>query len=145
MYNFVNNLNVNTYFIFFVSISGILGFILSIYVTYKSSSISKTLNHITAAQNYNKYKTKFAARFKGYKDSILKDDLKTRQIVHAILEDIYKFEMQYEILLSLKDLSKLFFIKLYLKKNFDKVDFDKVCAYLDFLIGRCYKEEEENK
>lgn len=145
MYNFINNLNANTYFIFFVSISGILGFILSIYVTYKSHSISKTLNHITAAQNYNKYKAKFAARFKGYKDSILKDDLKTRQIVHAILEDIYKFEMQYEILLSLKDLSKLFFIKIYLKKNFDKVDFNKVCSYLDFLIGRCYKEEDENK
>ncbi|CAB1242533.1 conserved hypothetical protein [Clostridiaceae bacterium BL-3] len=142
MYNFINNLNTNTYFIFLVSISGIFGFTLSIYVTHKSSSIAKTLNHILAAQNYNESRTQFVARFRGYKDSILKDNLKSRQIIHDILEDIFKFETQYKILLAQKDLIKLFFIKLYLKKNFNKINFNKICIYLDFLIGRCYKKEE---
>ncbi|GAA0735615.1 hypothetical protein [Clostridium oceanicum] len=142
MNTFIINLNNNIYFLFAVSLSSLLGFMLSIYVTYKSHNISKILKRMETIQAYNESKTQFAERFKGYKDSILKDNLNTRQILHSILEDIFKFEIQYRILLSKTDFIKLFFIKFYLKKKFKKVNFDKVCNYLDFLIGRCYKKEE---
>jgi hypothetical protein len=109
---------------------------------YKSSSIAKILKHMTTAKKYNTSRTQFIERFKGYKLSILEDDIKTKRLVHDILEDVYKFEVQYKSLLSVPDLIKIFFFKKYLRKNFNKISFDKVCNSLDFLIGRFHKKEE---
>lgn len=143
LYTFIYNLNIHPYFVFFVSISSILGLFISVYLIYKSSSIAKILNHMTTAKDYNTSRTQFIERFKGYKASILKDDVKTKLLVHDILEDIYKFEVQYKSLLSKSELFKIYFFKLYLRKTFNKLNFDKICNNLDFLIGRFHKREEE--
>lgn len=95
------------------------------------------------AKDYNLNKITFIERFKGYKSSILIDKLYTKQLIHDILEDIFRFEVQFKPLLTKTDLIKTFFIKQYLKKDFHKISFDKICNYLDYLIGRNYKKEDE--
>ncbi|SMC19359.1 hypothetical protein SAMN02745134_00809 [Clostridium acidisoli DSM 12555] len=142
MYTFIDNLNKYPYFLFLTSISSIIGLLLSIYLIYKSNSIAKTVKSISISKDYNNNKDKFVNKFKVYKVSILEDDIKTKTIIHDILEDIYKFENLYKILFSNYELIKIYFIKIYLHKDFNKINFDKVCYKLDYLIGRFNKRED---
>ncbi|MBX4265899.1 hypothetical protein [Clostridium estertheticum] len=143
MYKLIDNINKHPYFLFSASFSSILGLLLSVYIVYKSWNISKLLNHMETAKDYNLCRTQFIQRFKGHKSSILIDENYSKQIVHDILEDVFRFEVQYKPLLSNIDLFKFFFIKHYLKKRFNNINFDKICNYLDYLIGRNYKKEDE--
>lgn len=142
MLNNIKYLNQHPYFLFLASISSILGLLLSIYLIYKSTSIARILKQMSISKDYNKKRTEFINKFKVYKNSILIDDVKNKNIVHDILELIYNAENQYRTLFSKFELFKLYQIKKYLKQDFSKIDFDIVCFKLDYLIGRFNKRED---
>lgn len=143
MYTLIDNLNKYPYFLFWASISSILGLLLTIYLIHKSTNIVKVLKLMSISKDYNKNRNEYIKRFKIYKISIIDDNVKTKSIVHDILEAIYKFENQYGILFSKFELFRIYQIKNYLKQDFSKVDFDIICFKLDYLIGRFNKREDE--
>lgn len=142
MYNIIKNINENAYFILFISICSIAGFLLSIYLTVKSHNIAKILEKMSMAKDYNKKRIFYIDRLKGFKTSILEDNIRTSTILHNISEDIYSFETLYKPLLTKRDTFEIWKLKFYLRKKPAKIDFDRVCFELDYLIGRFHKKED---
>ncbi len=143
MQSFIISFGTDPNLLGYASISSILGFILTIFVMIKSRGIAKTLLRMELAKDYNENRNTYIGRLKVHKNSILEDDIKTRTIVHDILEDIFKFEAQYNPLLSRFDKIKIWITKRYLMKEYSKINFDIICNKLDYLIGRFHKKEEE--
>jgi hypothetical protein len=130
----------NEYFSLIVSLSGIFGFILSVWLLIKSNSINKTLKIISQKEDYNKNRNLFADRFSGFKDSILQDNDHSSRLFHSILEDVYRVEKEFHSIFSIHDKWTFLLIKHELKK--DSRNIQKICTYLDYVTARLRIKED---
>lgn len=137
---FLTSANSNPAFTFLVSCAGILGFLLSIYLSIKSNSISKQLKIISAKKEYNMEREIFSNRFKGHRSSIIDDNNHSRQLIHLILEDVYSLETKYTEILRINDKIKLIILKH--QANSKKPNFEKICGCFDYLIARLQIKED---
>lgn len=140
----INKLIAFTQSSFFISISsycGILSFLISIYLSIKSSKMKSSIKTLLLTQEYNRSIADYKSVFRGYKSSILNDDIKTSLLLNDILEWIVQYERKFHLIFPLKDKIDIFFFKLYLKRNINKVDFDRICTYLSNLIGTMITKE----
>lgn len=124
-----------------VSVTGLIGFIMTVIVAIKTKNISKKLEFITTAERYNDNKTRYREKLKGHKDSI--DDFGlNKQLVIDILIDVRSFLAEYKLILSYPELFKIKFIIIrYLESNYYELDSHKINQYLAYIIGRLSKEE----
>lgn len=140
--NLILDLNNSALFTFIVSITGLIGFIMTIFVAIRTKKIDVKLEHITAAKSYNRNKVKYREKFKGHKASIDNSGL-SRGLVTDILADFYSFREQYKIILSYPEKFKINFVIIkYLESNYYKLDSHKINQHLAYIIGRLSKEEK---
>ncbi len=135
-------MNSNPIFIFVVSLSSFLGFMLSVWLLIKSHSINKTLKIISQQEVYNTNSKLYADRFSGFKESILIDGDNSSSLFHRILEDIYRVEKEFHSLFSLREKLTFLLLKHELKKKTKNTD--KICTYLDYFIGHLRIKEDHH-
>lgn len=123
-------------------ICSILGCGLSIYLMFKTHSISKTLNRIKVSKRYNRERKAFIEKFKGYQESIISDGNTTRRLVSDILTDLAIIETVFSPVLSIWDKCKICAFQRLLRGRHEKIDFQKVSQLISNLIGRLSKKED---
>ena len=64
-----------------VSLTGIIGFVLTIFVSIRTSKISKILKHNQLTDQYNKERQAFQRTFEGHRNSITVDGLRSNKLL----------------------------------------------------------------
>lgn len=122
---------------------GIIGFILTIFVSVKTKKISKILKYNDVISTYNSERTAYQNTFEGHRKSIIDDNIKTNVILKDILKNVEGYRVKFYEILSLREKIDLHLFKKLLKKEANDVDFNKVCNYLAALSGRLSKKENK--
>ncbi len=128
------------------TISGIVGFILTIVVAIKTANINKVLKYNRITEQYNDDRMSFQRSFDGYKTTIIVDKLKTENLLKDILTKVESYRANFDEIISVREKITLnLFIRI-LKKDFNEIDesdWNKICNYLAKLSGRLTKKEEQ--
>ena len=128
------------------TISGIVGFILTIVVAIKTANINKVLKYNRITEQYNDDRMSFQRSFDGYKTTIIVDKLKTENLLKDILTKVESYRANFDEIISIREKITLnLFIRI-LKKDFNEIDesdWNKICNYLAKLSGRLTKKEEQ--
>ena len=142
IYNFFKFFGTNEIMLGITSLVGIIGFVLTIFVTARTAKISKILKYNDVTSLYNKERTAFKKTFEGHKQSIIEDGIKTDTILKNILQNVEEYRTKFFEILSIREKIMLWFFMRLLKKKDSEVDFNKVCNYLAILSGRLSKKED---
>lgn len=67
-----------------VSLTGIIGFVLTIFVSIRTSKISKILKHNQLTSQYNKERLAFQRTFEGHRNSIIVDGLRSNKLLKDV-------------------------------------------------------------
>ena len=128
-----------------VSLTGIIGFVLTIFVSIRTSKISKILKHNQLTSQYNKERLAFQRTFEGHRNSIIVDGLRSNKLLKDILQNVEEYRAKFGEILSPSDRFSLFKFSLLLRKETDKVNYNKVSNYLALLSGRLSKKEDKHR
>ena len=126
-----------------VSLTGIIGFVLTIFVSIRTSKISKILKHNQLTSQYNKERLAFQRTFEGHRNSIIVDGLRSNKLLKDILQNVEEYRAKFGEIMSLSERYSLHNFSHILRKETDKVDYNKVCNYLALLSGRLSKREDK--
>lgn len=124
------------------SLTGIGGFILTVFISIRTSKISKILKYNQVTSQYNKERLAFQRTFEGHRKSIVEDGIKSDKLLKDILQNIEEYRAKFDEILSPKDKITLFRFSQILKKETEKVNYNKVSNYLASLSGRLSKKED---
>ena len=124
------------------SLLGIVGFALTVFVSIRTAKISKILKYNQVTSQYNKERLAFQRTFEGHRKSIVEDEIKSNKLLKDILQNIEAYRLKFGEIMSLKEKITLFFFSQLLKKESDKVDYNKVSNYLATISGRLSKKED---
>lgn len=124
------------------SIAGIVGFVLTIFVSIRTEKITKILKYNQITSQYNKERAGYKKAFQGHIESIINDGIQTDAILKNILQNVEEYRLKYGEILPIKEKITLFFFIRQLKKKASDVDFNKIANYLAKLSGRLSKKEE---
>lgn len=94
---------------------GIIGFALTIFVAFKTRSISKELERIKTARKYNRSGLLYRETFKGHLETITKDEICDRQLVN-LLGDLKGYKHSFHSIFILEDRITIFRLERHLKK-----------------------------
>lgn len=123
-----------------VSVTGIIGFILTIFVSMRTAKISKILKYNEVTSRYNSERLAFKKAFGGHKESILQDGIKTEKLLKDILENVEEYHAKFDEIFTMREKYILWRLTRLLKRRVEKVDFNKLCNYLAIISGRLSKE-----
>lgn len=124
------------------SLLGIVGFALTVFVSIRTAKISKILKYNQVTSQYNKERLAFQRTFEGHRKSIVEDEIKSNKLLKDILQNIEAYRLKFGEIMSLKEKITLFFFSQHLKKESDRVDYNKVSNYLATISGRLSKKED---
>ena len=124
------------------SLLGIVGFGLTVFVSIRTAKISKILKYNQVTSQYNKERLAFQRTFEGHRKSIVEDGIQSNKLLKDILQNIEAYRMKFGEIMSLKEKITLFFFSQLLRKESDKVDYNKVSNYLAAISGRLSKKED---
>lgn len=133
----------NEVFLGISSLCGLVGFVLTIAVTAKTSRISNLLKYNEITSRYNKERLGFQKTFEGHRESIMKDGIKSDRILKEILKNVESYRVQFSKILTIKEKITLLMFMHLLKKEREYVNFNSVCNYLATLSGRLSKKEDK--
>ena len=141
--DFLKFLGTNEIILGICSLLGIIGFILTLIVTFKTSKIAKVLrfNHVT--ETYNKERLGFQKTFEGHRASIIDEGIRTDKILKNILSNVEAYRAKFDDILSFHEKHTLNAFVNILKKPAEEVDFNTVCNYLAILSGRLSKKGDK--
>ena len=125
------------------SLVGIIGFVLTVFISIRTAKIGKILKYNQVTSQYNKERLGFQRTFEGHRKSIIEDDLKSDKLLKDILQNIEAYRTKFGEIMSFKEKTTLFLFSQLLKKKSEKVDYNKVSNYLASLSGRLSKKEDE--
>jgi hypothetical protein len=125
------------------TLTGIIGFILTIFVSIRTSKINKILKHNQLTSQYNKERLAFQKTFEGHRNSIIADGLHSNKLLKDILQNVEEYRAKFGEIMSLSERYSLHNFSHILRKETDKVDYNKVCNYLALLSGRLSKREDK--
>lgn len=120
----------------------ILGFILTVFVSIRTSKISKILKYNQITSQYNKERLAFQKTFIGHRNSIVEDNLRSDKLLKDILQNVEEYRTKFGEIMSIWEKFTLFMFIQLLKKESDKVNYNTVCNYLAILSGRLSKKED---
>ena len=141
--NFLEFLGRNEIVLGICSLLSIIGFALTIFVSFKTSKIAKILKYNQVTETYNKERKSYQNVFEGHRQSIIEDDIKTDKILKDILKTVEAYRLNFGDILSFRErMSLAKFIRI-LKKSAYYVDFNEVCNHLATLSGRLSKKEDK--
>lgn len=142
MTDFLKYCGTNEVVLGITSLTGFIGFILTILVSIRTAKINKILKYNEVTSLYNRERTGFKKAFEGHRQSIIEDEIRTDAILKNILQNIEEYRSKFAQILSIKEQFTLWCFVRLLKKESSKVDFNKVCNYLAILSGRLSKKED---
>ena len=122
------------------SLVGIVGFVLTVFVSIRTSKISKILKYNQVTSQYNKERLAFQRTFEGHRKSIVEDGIKSNKLLKDILQNTEEYRIKFGEIMTLKEKITLFKFSQILKKEASKVDYNKVSNYLASLSGRLSKK-----
>lgn len=125
------------------SLAGIFGFVLTVLVSIRTAKISKILKYNQVTGQYNKERLAFQRTFEGHRKSIVEDGIRSNKLLKDILQNIEAYRVKFGNIMSLKEKITLFLFSQLLKKETERVDYNRVCNYLASLSGRLSKKEDE--
>ena len=134
----------NEFILGLATITGLLGFVLTVFVTIKTTRISKILKRNLLIQDYNRHRSAYAKMFIGHRDSILKDGLRTELLWTDILKTVVEYNTRYSQLSSIRERLFLWRLLHLLKKKNSDANFTKVATRLAILAGYLQKKEVKN-
>lgn len=143
VYNLLQFCGTNEIVLGITSLTGIIGFILTIFVSIRTFKISKVLKHNEITSLYNREHMAFKNTFEGHRQSILKDSIKTDAILKDILQNVEEYHSKFDEIIHLRERFILWRFSRLLKKKATEVDFNDVCNYLAMLSGRLSKKEDK--
>lgn len=124
------------------SLVGFVGFALTIFVSIRTSNINKILKYNQVTSQYNKERLAFQRTFEGHRKSIIEDNIKSNKLLKDILQNTEEYRIKFGEIMSLKEKVTLFMFSQLLKKETEKVNYNKVSNYLASLSGRLSKKED---
>lgn len=125
------------------SFCGIVGFALTIFVSVRTTKISKILKHNQLTSQYNKERLAFQNTFEGHRSSITEDNIKTEKLLKDILKNVEEYRNKFNGLLSFQDRLRLFWFSMLLKKEPMDVNWNSICNNLAIISGRLGKKEDQ--
>lgn len=141
--DFLKFLGTNEIILGICSLLGIIGFILTLIVTFKTSKIAKVLRYNHVTETYNKERLGFQKTFEGHRASIIDDGICTDKILKNILSNVEAYRTKFDDILSFREKCMLNTFVNILKKPATDVDFNTVCNYLAILSGRLSKKGDK--
>lgn len=126
-----------------VSATGIAGFVLTIIVSIRTTKIGKILRYNQVTSQYNKERRGFQQTFEGHRKSIVEDGIKSNKLLKDILQNVEEYRAKFGEIMSFKEKVTLTRFSYLLKKESNKVDYNKASNYLASLSGRLSKKEGE--
>lgn len=128
--------------VFIAFLCTVFGFAMTIWVWVRTNKISKVLRHNELTPRYNEERKHYQERFRGYRNTIDEDNIKTRSFISTIRESINCFHIQYKTLLSFTIRVKILYLNHYLQQDYNKIKINKISNSLTDIIS--YLEKEEN-
>lgn len=125
------------------SIIGLVGFILTLVVSFQTTKIKKILQFNQVTEQYNKERAAYRKAFEGHRKSIMEDNIKNDTILKDILTHVEGYRVKFDSLLSKREKSDLRCFVQILKKQSNEVDWNTVCNYLSTLSGRLTKKGDK--
>lgn len=128
------------------TVCGIIGFVLTIFVTIKTAKINKVLKYNKVTEQYNDDRKSYQRCFDGYKTTIIEDDLKTEKILKDLLSKVEAYLANFNEIISLREKFTLNIFIRVLKKDYNELtdsDWNTICNYLAKLSGRLSKKEDQ--
>lgn len=142
IYNFFKFFGTNEIILGITSLVGIVGFLLTIFVTVRTAKISKILKYNDVTSQYNQERKAFKKMFEGHRQSVTEDEIKTDAILKTILQNVEEYRAKFSEILSFREKITLWCFKRLLKRRASEVDFNEVGNYLATLSGRLSKKED---
>ena len=124
------------------SLVGIIGFVLTIIVSFRTAKISRILKYNQVTSQYNRERLGFQRAFIGHRNSIVEDNIRTDKLLKDILQNVEEYRSKFKEILPLWEKITLFMFVQLLKKESKKVNYNTVCNYLAILSGRLAKKED---
>lgn len=124
------------------SLAGIIGFIMTVVVSIRTAKISKILKHNEVASQFNKERLSYQRMFEGHRKSIVEDGIKSNKLLKDILQNIEEYRSKFGEILSIKERITLYMFSHLLRKESEKVNYNKVSNCLAILSGRLSKKED---
>ena len=84
----------------------------------------------------------FRRTFEGHRKSIVEDGIRSNKLLKDILQNTEEYRVKFSEIMSLKEKITLFIFSQLLKKETEKVNYNKVSNYLSSLSGRLSKKED---
>lgn len=116
IYNFFRFLGTNEIILGITSLTGIIGFTLTIFVSVRTARISKILKYNEVTSLYNKERTGFKRAFEGHRQSIMEDNIRTDIILKKILQNVEEYRAKFGEILTVREKFTLWHFTRLLKK-----------------------------
>ncbi len=140
---FIINIGSNEFLTGIATICTIIGFCLTIYLTWRTNKMNKILRYNSSIYKYNEEYNEYKGVFNGHRVSIEKDNTKTKSHLNDILSHLESFNAKFNSILS-KD-EKQIIRKLRKIINKDKQtenDYNIICRCLASLTGKMSEKED---
>lgn len=124
------------------SLVGILGFILTVFVSIRTANISKILRSNQLTNQYNRERLAFQKAFIGHQKSILEDEIRTDKLIKDILQQVESYRTKFSEIMTLHEKLTVFRLIRLLKRRSDRADWNGICNCLALLSGRLSKKED---
>lgn len=124
------------------SLSSIVGLVITVAISVKTHSISKTLKKMNTAADYNDSRESFQRAFEGHRRSIIEDNDHSQRLVSNINTQLQQYKYQFREVFTLYDRWVIFRFSRILKKDLNRLNFNQVCSYLSEVSGRLSKKED---
>lgn len=141
IYDLIVYLIKNPVFTFICAAAGLIGFVLTVYVFFKTQNIDQQLRQLRTKQLYNQNREIYHSKLNGYTQNLLDDNVQRLSFYKEILKTVSELQANYSNLFSFKDKITIYVLKKYLRQ--ETIDKNKVANSLTELAARLTKQEDE--
>ena len=141
IYDLIVYLIKNPVFTFICAAAGLIGFVLTVYVFFKTQNIDQQLRQLRTKQLYNQNREIYHSNLNGYTQNLLDDNVQRLSFYKEILKTVSELQANYSNLFSFKDKITIYVLKKYLRQ--ETIDKNKVANSLTELAARLTKQEDE--
>ncbi len=122
-------------------ICGILGFIVTIALVFKSDALKKEIEN--QRSDYIKEQKSIRERLISLRANIVDDNLMNMKVISDLRTQLFSYEQRFKRLLNHKDKKKLKETLKLLNKDSEAIDKKALCAELDYFVARFERKERK--
>lgn len=122
-------------------IAGILGFILTVALLFKSEAMKKEIESQRA--DYIKEQRSIKERLIGLRTNVVDDNLVNMKVISDLRTQLFSYEQKFKHLLTREDKSHLKSTLSILNGDIETIESKKLCAELDYFVARFERKERK--